>query len=292
MCDLWAHTLDRRVPTGAISSQIRYALERLPPSLQIKLYNAGSFFDPQAIPTRDYPGIAASLRGFDRVIVESHPAFLSGTRSERCLRFRDLLPGQLEVAVGLETVHPGVLEKLNKRMTLDSFQRAAEFLQRQRIDLRAFILLRPPFLSEVEGVEWACRSLDFAARCGATVCTIIPVRGGNGAMESLGAAFVPPSLQSLEQAVEHGLSLNCFRVFADLWGIERLFDCDCSPERAARLRRLNQTQSISGSVVCGCEDKTTWERGAVKNLWWQPKKPLVSDRPPFSKGGLQGGKRP
>ena len=263
MCDLWVNTLDRRVPPGAISSQIRYALERLPPSRQIKLYNAGSFFDPQAIPTRNYPRIATLLRGFDRVIVESHPAFLNGTRGERCLRFRDLLPGQLEVAVGLETVHPGVLEKLNKRMTLDSFQRAAEFLRRQKIDLRVFILLRPPFLSEVEGVEWACRSLDFAAKCGATACSIIPVRGGNGAMESLGTGFARPSLQSLERVVEYGLSLKRFRVFADLWAIERFFDCDCSAKRSARLRRINHTQIASSKVVCGCTNKTSWGKTAT-----------------------------
>ena len=257
MCDLWVNTLDHRVPSGAISSQIRYALERLPPSQQVKLYNAGSFFDPRAIPPRDYPRIAAMLRGFDRVIVESHPAFLNGTRGDRCLRFRDLLPGQLEVAVGLETVHPGVLEKLNKRMTLDSFQRAAEFLRRQNIDLRVFILLRPPFLSEVEGVEWACRSLDFAAKCGATACTLIPVRGGNGAMESLGTGFTRPSLQSLERAVEYGLSLKSYRVFADLWEIDRFFDCDCSAKRSARLSQMNQTQNAESRVVCGCENETT-----------------------------------
>jgi hypothetical protein len=263
MCDLWVHTLDRQVPSGAISSQIRYALERLPPAQQIKLYNAGSFFDPQAIPTSDYPSIAAILKSFDRVIVESHPAFLNGTRNERCLRFRDLLSGQLEVAVGLETVHPGILEKLNKRMTLDSFQQAAEFLHKQSIDLRVFILLGLPFLSELEGVEWTCRSLDFAAKCGATACTIIPVRGGNGAMESLGTGFIQPSLPSLERAVEYGLSLNRCRVFADLWEIERFFDCDCSAERAMRLRQMNQTQSASGKVACGCENKTSWRETAT-----------------------------
>ena len=154
-------------------------------------------------------------------------------------------------------MHPGVLEKLNKRMTLDSFQRAAEFLRRQNIDLRVFILLRPPFLSEVEGVEWACRSLDFAAKCGATACTIIPVRGGNGAMESLGTGFTRPSLQSLERAVEYGLSLKRFRVFADLWEIARFFDCDCSAKRSARLRQINHTQIASSRVVCSCENKMT-----------------------------------
>ena len=35
-----------------------------------------------------------------------------------------MLRGQLEVALGLETVHPEVLARLNKQMTLDDFARA------------------------------------------------------------------------------------------------------------------------------------------------------------------------
>ena len=65
------------------------------------------------------------MRGFERVIVECHPAFVS----ERCVAFRHLLGGRLEVAMGLETAHPEVLEKLNKRMTLEQFAAAASFLR-------------------------------------------------------------------------------------------------------------------------------------------------------------------
>src|SRR5215510_8785763 len=113
MCDLWKNTLDVTVAPGAIPQQIRQSLASLPAVRQVKLYNAGSFFDPQAIPPSDDDEIAALVRGFDRVIVESHPAFLAGVHGERCLRFRDRLDGTLEVAIGLETAHEGVLARLN-----------------------------------------------------------------------------------------------------------------------------------------------------------------------------------
>src|SRR5439155_2565678 len=114
------------------------------PARNIKLYNSGNFFDPRAIPPADYPAIARLVSGFERVIVECHPALLGN----RCLQFREMLPGRLEVAIGLETVHPVVLEKLNKRITVDDFRRAAGFLASNWIDLRIFLLVRPPFLSE------------------------------------------------------------------------------------------------------------------------------------------------
>ena len=251
MCDLWQNTLDARVPSGAIAAQLNYALERLPPARQVKLYNAGSFFDPQAIPPEDYAEIADALRGFERVVIECHPALLGN----RCLRFRDLLAGRLEVAVGLETVHPDVLARLNKRFTLADFGRAAAFLARNDIALRVFLLLRPPFLTEAEGVVWAKRSLDAAFEGGASVCCVIPTRAGNGAMEALTASsdYAPPTLPSLEAVQEYGLGLKQGRVFADLWDIERFYDCACSPARATRLAEMNRTQRVRARVECaGC----------------------------------------
>src|SRR6185436_19151729 len=151
-----------RVPLGAIPRQIRDACATLPAGTQIKLYNAGSFFDPDAVPPEDDEEIARTVERFDRVIVESHPAFLTGVHGDRCLRFRDRLSGRLEVAIGLETADPAVLARLNKRMTLESFARAADFLARHEIDLRVFILLKPPFAARDDYVEWACRSIDCA----------------------------------------------------------------------------------------------------------------------------------
>jgi radical SAM enzyme (TIGR01210 family) len=253
MCDLWVNTLDATVPRGAIATQIRDALAGLPQARQIKLYNAGSFFDPAAIPPDDDEEIAAVVSGFDRVIVEAHPAFLAGAYRERCLRFRDAISGRLEVAVGLETSHSEVLARLNKKMTLDAFRRAANFLREHDIDLRVFILLSPPFMPRGEEVEWAHRSLDFAAECGASVSVVIPTRGGNGAMEAIGDAFHPPQLDWLESVVEYGLGLGGMRVFADLWNVERFFECRCSPDRAARLALMNREQKAPPRVRCLCE---------------------------------------
>lgn len=250
MCDLWKNTLTESVPAGAIPAQIEYALARLPNARHVKLYNAGSFFDPRAIPLEDYPPIAGLLGAFEHVIVESHPALVG----ESCLRFRDLVAGRLEVSMGLETVHPGVLARLNKHMTLDQFREAARLLSSNGIDLRVFILVKPPFLQEDDALEWARRSLDFAFECGAAVATLIPTRTGNGAMEALAQQgdFSPPSIATLEAALEYGLSIAKGRVFADLWDLRRFSNCDlCYDARSARLQRMNLDQTITARVECG-----------------------------------------
>jgi hypothetical protein len=255
MCDLWVNTLDGTVAPGAIPAQIARALEQLPPARHLKLYNAGSFFDPQAVPPGDDEAIARLASQFERVIVEAHPAFLEGAYGERCLRFNALLDGTLEVAVGLETAHPVALERLNKRMTLESFRRASAFLERHDIALRVFLLLNPPFVAAHEQFAWVCRSIDEAAACGAGACSIIPMRGGNGALEALGGATAPAQLRALEAAVEYGLSLQRLRVFADEWDLGRFFDCSCSSLRGARLRAMNRAQQIPPCIACdACAD--------------------------------------
>jgi archaeosine synthase beta-subunit len=247
MCDLWRNTLTETVPVGAIPAQIDHALLQLSPAKQLKLYNSGSFFDPHAIPPGDYGAIADRANRFDRVIVENHPA-LTG---DGCLRFRDMLRGRLEVAMGLETAHPEVLAKLNKQMTLDQFSRAANFLRRNEMDVRVFILVQPPYMAAGEALHWAERSLDFAMEHGATAATLIPTRAGNGVMDDLMAEgqFALPSLLTLESAMEYGLGLKAARVFADLWGL-RESCASCHAERAARLRQMNLRQVVLERVDC------------------------------------------
>lgn len=251
-CDLWRYTLDEPTPAGAVPRQMDVALERLPPASVVKLYNSGNFFDAAAIPPTDWPAIAERVRRFERVIVENHPLLID----ERALRFRDQLGTPLEVAMGLETVHPEVLARMNKRMTLDDFTRAARFLVDHDIAVRAFVLLRPPFLSETEGIEWALKSIAFAFDVGATCVSVIPTRAGNGTMDRLQAEgwFAPPKLSSLEQVLASGITVQRGRVFADTWDVARFADCSrCTSARVERLRQMNLSQTILPSVVCDCE---------------------------------------
>jgi radical SAM enzyme (TIGR01210 family) len=263
MCDLWKHTLSHPVPLGAIPAQIDYALEQLGTQPeQLKLYNSGSFFDSAAIPPADYPGIAQRIACAEHVVVESHPRLVA----EKAVRFRDLLRGSLEVAMGLETVHPLVLPRLNKRFDLTHFARATNFLRNHGIAVRAFVLLKPPFLNEEEAIEWALKSAEFAFSCGATAVSIIPTRAGNGAMDRLmeTGEFSPPRLRTLERALELALRLGRGRVFADTWNLDMFSNCPaCLRKRNQRLEEMNQEQKIPPPIQCARCDGFSADRKLV-----------------------------
>lgn len=251
MCDLWKNTTDETVPVGVIPKQIEYALERLPSTRHIKLYNSGNFFDKKAIPLQDYDAIINLLQEFDTVLVENHPKLID----QNVIKFRDKLKVDLQVAIGLETVHPEVLPKLNKRMTLVDFRNSVRFLKNHDILSRAFILLRPPFLDEEEGIIWAKRSIDFAFDSGVECCVVIPTRSGNGALNRLEnqGYFHSPDVQSLEEVLNYGIYLNKGRVFADLWDLDQFAHCDqCLDTRKERMNQMNLRQMVLPKVECSC----------------------------------------
>ncbi|MBX2922780.1 MAG: hypothetical protein KF746_11350 [Chitinophagaceae bacterium] len=252
MCDLWKNTLDEAIP-GAILRQIDYALERLPPAENIKLYNNGNFFDTKAISPVEYPAIAERISGYKRVTVENHPKLVN----QHCSTFNDLLAGKLEIAMGLETIHPAVLPALNKQITPEDFRSAARYLAQQQVDVRAFVLLNPPYITNpYENIEWTLRSVQFAFESGAKRCSVIPVRPGNGIMDVLlkEKDYVPPSLDMLEEVVDKALALKQGQVLADTWDIGFLSRCAiCFDKRKERLAAMNLSQQTAPNIQCTCK---------------------------------------
>lgn len=250
MCDLWKNTLPRSEPPANIPEQIRFALSELPPATQIKLYNSGNFFDPKAIAFEHYAEIATLVRDFETVVVENHPKLCG----DSCLKFRDMIHhAKLEVALGLETSHPELLGSLNKGMTLQDYEEACRFLLSEGISLRTFILLKPPFLSEEEGIHWALKSIEFAFDLGVNCCSLVPTRGGNGIMEQLlqQGLYAPPLGASMEFLLEQGISMKRGRVFMDTWDAEKFFHCAyCRQRRIDRLTQMNLQQVVLPAIEC------------------------------------------
>jgi archaeosine synthase beta-subunit len=261
-CDLWRHTLPGATPPGALPAQLAEVLEALPERLArkhwgeapLKLYNASNFFEDRAVPPQDDAALAHLAAPFGRTIVECHPRLVLA-REVRCRTFAERLGDRLEVALGLETVHPEALPQLNKKVRREDFHRAATALRSWGIAVRAFVLLGAPHIPTGESVEWTVRSVGEALDAGAEHVAIIPVRGGNGALEALAqqGAFTPPTLPQLEAALEQGLRRETGRgvVAADLWDLETFRHCEeCFAKRRERLQAMNLRGTVPPPVVC------------------------------------------
>jgi archaeosine synthase beta-subunit len=250
-CDLWRWTIDGPTPPGALTHQLTGVLEKVDAASvdRVKLYNASNFFDERAVPVEDVEGIAALTAPFAAVTVESHAA----TIGPRTLTLARKIPARLEVAMGLETIHPGASEQINKRLDLARFNSAARFLLDNGMDLRVFVLLGAPYIPVDESVDWTVRTVEYAVSRGASVVSIIPVRGGNGEMERLHALghYTPPTLRQLEDALDRCSQFTASVVTADLWDGERFEACPhCASARIERMRRINVTGQPAPQTEC------------------------------------------
>ena len=250
-CDLWRFTIEGPTPPGALASQVEKILNATsaPRLDRLKLYNASNFFDRHAVPLADRDRLAALADPFAGVTVESHV----NTIGRDTLTFARQLRGRLEVAVGLETIHPEASARLNKRLELPRFDEAARLLVDNGIDLRVFVLVGAPHVPPAESVAWTIRTVEHVVALGSSVVAIIPVRGGNGEMERLQSLgeFTPPSLSDLEAALDGCLQFTECVVTADTWDVERFAACHaCRAARADRLRRINVAGRAERRVDC------------------------------------------
>jgi radical SAM enzyme (TIGR01210 family) len=254
-CDLWRQTTAAPTPAGALPHQLRLALASVHGETprRLKLYNASNFFEPRAVPPADLPALAALAADFEVVTVECHPRLVLA--SDAWAAFAGALRGRLEIAMGLETVHPDASARLGKQMTLADYDAACLRLRAHGVGLRAFVLLGAPFVPASEAVAWTVRTVEHALAHGADVVSIIPVRGGNGTLERLAAEgmFHAPTLRQLEDALGATMAHGPGVVLADLWDAERLAACAiCRAARLERLARMNARAVLEPRVPCAC----------------------------------------
>lgn len=255
-CDLWRHTLEGPTPAGAIPAQLEMALEAAgaaPGGCALKLYNASNFFDARAVPPDDDTRVARLCAGFARVTVECHPRLLG----ERAERFADALDGRLEIAMGLETVHPDVFPRLHKGMTRDDFDAGVAWARERGLGTRAFVLVGLPWVPAREFSAWAASSARHAAELGVDRVSLIPLRAGNGALDALvrEGALEPVRLEHVEEALAAALAAAGpgTVVEVDPWDLEPLARCGaCGPVRIERLREANLAGRAPRRVPCAC----------------------------------------
>lgn len=259
MCDLWQFTLADATPVGALAHQIEEGLSELSePCDWVKLYNASNFFDPRAVPEEDHGRISQAVKHFERVIVENHPRLMGA----RVLRFQDRLQSQLEIAMGLETIHPISMAWLDKQMSLDDFGAAMEFCGKHGIDRRVFLILQPPGTPPEEAVDSGLQAAKLAASLGARHISMIPLRSGNGVVDRLlhDQSIQLPDASQLEKWLFAAQKLLPDTVITvDLWDWEKMEGhCqECVEVRRERLSRRNiaaySTENrIPQPSSCGC----------------------------------------
>jgi hypothetical protein len=172
----------------------------------VKIYTSGSFLDPCEVPPAARDAVGDAFRG-KVVIAETRPEFVTPEVLDDFIARVDdgsrAVP--LYTAIGLETTDDGIREKcIRKGFTFADYLGAARIARDAGAGVKAYLLQKPPFLTEREAAEDMSRSL--AALAGhADLVSLNPCTVQSGTtVEWLWqrGAYRPPYLWSVLRVLE------------------------------------------------------------------------------------------
>jgi radical SAM enzyme (TIGR01210 family) len=143
----------------------------------ICIYNAGSFFNdielPDIVRMHIYKELT-TINNIKSIIFESRPEYIT---SEKMKKMRDILPDKrIEIGIGLESSSEYIRSMcLNKGFKIDEFNKAIAILKENKICLLAYVLQKPPFVSEKQAIDDTISSVKWAFENEVDVVSIEPV---------------------------------------------------------------------------------------------------------------------
>jgi radical SAM enzyme (TIGR01210 family) len=246
-------------------------VEKAAAPISVKIYTSGSFLDTEEIPLTARNQILTTIAHDDRikeVVLESRPEYVQESILEKV---RSLLGDRsIELAMGLESSNDQIRSLcINKNFNFVAFKEAIDIGKKFEIGTRAYILLKPPFMTERDALLDAQQTISDAIDAGATTVSLNPVNvQSNTLVESLWKRqkYRPPWLWSVVEVLEyaHEAAKGKVRVVCDpaaagkKRGTHNCGKCDKSFVNAIRQFSLTQNISTFDGLQCECKDLWTY----------------------------------
>jgi hypothetical protein len=266
MCGYVAESVEGgSVSHEALMDQIEVCLdhedeEADEPAPLIKIYTSGSFLDEREVPAETRAAIASAFSNRERIVVESLPDFVA---RDKLADFTD--QGlETDVAIGLETATDRIRRDcVNKYFAFDDFVGASEEADVAGAGVKAYLLLKPPFLTEREALEDMVSSVERCAEYAHTV-SMNPCNVQRYTMVDelfFQGGYRPPWLWSVAAVLERTADAAAIVVSDPVGhgsdrGPHNCGDCDDRVQRAIKDFDLRQDPTVFDQVSCDCE--ATW----------------------------------
>ena len=252
MCGYARDTLGRSATPAELAEQVSRALARYHDEPYVKVYTSGSFLDDREVdPTSREVVVRAFAGRARRLLFETLPEFAT---EAALVPLRAAFSGELEVALGLESTDPVVLSRfVHKNAPPSAYFDAAATVRRLGLRAKAYLLLKPPYLTESESVADVVRSVTEAApRFDALSVNPVHIQGGT-VVEWLfrRGRYRPPWLWSVVETL---------RASADRRGSARLISF---PTAGGLPRGPHNCGSCDGRVLAAIEEASLDQRFEV-----------------------------
>ncbi len=144
-----------------LMKQIDLLYDSLNDASVLKIFTSGSFLDPQEVSPRVRDYFFQRVSGkVDKILVESRTEYIRKDILESIKKYK--IP--LRIAIGLESADDYIMKySVNKGSTLKKFMDAATLIKNEGLELRTYLLFKPPFISEKTAIEDILKSIDIVS---------------------------------------------------------------------------------------------------------------------------------
>jgi radical SAM enzyme (TIGR01210 family) len=244
----------------------------------VKIFTSGSFLDPREVTPAVRAEVLARFRGKE-VIAETRPEYVTGEAVGACMEALDAGSGPVSfsVAMGLETSDDGIREKcIDKGFSFGDFVAASRTARLAGAGVKAYLLQKPPFLTEREALEDVVRSVrDTGPHADAISLNPCTVQKGTE-VERLwrAGAYRPPYLWSVILALSRAkVPVTCDPVGGGTRrGPHNCPSCDGELVRGIRDYSLSADRTLLEALLAmdwGCKEEWEFVLGAERP-WCMP----------------------
>jgi archaeosine synthase beta-subunit len=273
MCGYAKDTLGRSATPEELGQQLDAALRVYRGEPYVKIYTSGSFLDDREVdPGSRQRLVEGFSHGARRLLFETLPEFATAETLEP---LRRAFPGEVEVALGLESTQPDVLLRyVNKNSPPQAYLDAADRVRSLGLRAKGYLLLKPPYLTEREAIEDVVTSVRLAAPH-FDALSVNPVHIQNGTVVEWlyhRGRYRPPWLWSLSEVMQRGArhrGSTRLVTFPTAGGLARgPHNCgSCDRSFLSALEEASLSQRFDGLAGLACACGAEWQTdGALEAL--------------------------
>jgi radical SAM enzyme (TIGR01210 family) len=263
MCGYFNDSMRAPVSEADLTAQFDKAMEGYKGEHIVKLFTSGSFLDPHEIPGPVRTHVLKSLgERAEKMSVESRPEYINETvLSEIQSRIQ---PKAFEVGIGLETSNDFLrTHAINKGFTFKAYTHAAKMLKRHHFDVKTYMLMKPPFITEREALDDCVRTAK-DVKPFATMISLNPTNvQRHTVVEYLWKRdqFRPAWLWSIVEFLRQSKKITVIPVKCDvvgggsIRGAHNCGRCDRTVLEAVAQFSLSQKTSVFNGLTCSCQEQ-------------------------------------
>jgi archaeosine synthase beta-subunit len=267
MCGYAKDTLGRSASPEELAEQLSNAVARYHGEPYVKVYTSGSFLDDREVDPESRRRLVRAFSGkARRLLFETLPEFAVAEKLEP---LHAAFSGEIEVALGLESTDPTVLGRyIHKNAPPSAYLAAGDRVRSLGLRAKAYLLLKPPYLTESESIRDVVRSVGEAAPH-FDALSVNPVHIQNGTVVEWlfrRGRYRPPWLWSVVESLQAGArerGSSRLVSFPTAGGLPRgphnCGKCDSRVLEAIETASLRQVFEPLDELECSC--RTEWEAG-------------------------------